>query len=301
MKKFYFKSKEYVKGSVSSIYFTVNTVFWCVLMYPIAFLKWVSPVSLKRFWKSLSIRVAESWISTNNLFIKYILAIRMKVVLPQSLKKNRSYLVISNHRSWVDILALQFSMNGRLPFFRFFIKDNLKWVPFIGLAWKLLDYPFMKRYSKTELLQKPNLKMRDIEAAKEACRKLVGEPASLLIFLEGTRFSKEKRIQLKSKFKNLLPPKVGGATSVLDVLGQQIHSVVDVTIVYPDGVKSFWNMLSGRMRQVVVEVREIEIPEKFRCAGLSHNFELRQEFENWVNQIWEEKDARIAALQLSHG
>jgi len=55
--------------------------------------------------------------------------------------------VISNHQSWVDIPALIQALNRRTPFFKFFLKKELVWVPFLGLAWWALDYPFMKRYT----------------------------------------------------------------------------------------------------------------------------------------------------------
>ncbi len=49
------------------------------------------------------------------------------------LRGDTSYLVISNHQSWVDIPALIQTLNRRTPFFKFFLKKELIWVPF--LAW----------------------------------------------------------------------------------------------------------------------------------------------------------------------
>ena len=57
------------------------------------------------------------------------------------------YLVLSNHRSWVDILVLQSVFRGRIPFLKFFLKQQLIWVPLLGLAWWALDFPFMRRHS----------------------------------------------------------------------------------------------------------------------------------------------------------
>jgi 1-acyl-sn-glycerol-3-phosphate acyltransferase len=41
--------------------------------------------------------------------------------------------------------VLQRIFHGRIPFLKFFLKQELIWVPVIGLAWWALDFPFMKR------------------------------------------------------------------------------------------------------------------------------------------------------------
>ncbi|HCH76877.1 MAG TPA: acyltransferase, partial [Pseudomonas sp.] len=48
---------------------------------------------------------------------------------------HHSYLVTSNHQSWADILVLQYQLNRRMPFLKFFLKQELIWVPVIGLCW----------------------------------------------------------------------------------------------------------------------------------------------------------------------
>lgn len=283
-------------GLLSSLYFFLNTFLWCSLFYPLRLAKFITPKKLHGLWNRLSVHIAENWIATNNFYIKYILRVKIALDMPNTLSRVRSYLVVSNHRSWVDILALQSVFNRQIPFLRFFIKDSLKWVPLLGPVWKALDYPFMKRYSKDEIQKMPWLKGRDLEAAKVACKKLLGKPSSVLIFLEGTRFSVEKSQILKSRFLNLLPPKAGGAMAVLDVLGKQVHSLVDVTIVYPEGVKTIWSLFSGKLSKIVIKVREIEIPPNFLQANLIENAELRKDFENWLLPIWADKDALISQI-----
>ena len=57
------------------------------------------------------------------------------------------YMVNCNHQSWVDIFVLQHVFNGRIPLLKFFLKQQLIWVPVMGLAWWALDFPFMRRHS----------------------------------------------------------------------------------------------------------------------------------------------------------
>jgi 1-acyl-sn-glycerol-3-phosphate acyltransferase len=103
------------------------------------------------------------------------------------------YLVLSNHQSWVDILVLQKVLNRRIPMLKFFLKKELIWVPFLGLAWWALDFPFMKRYSKKFLAANPHLKGKDLDRTKKACEKFKHTPVSVMNFVEGTRFTPGKK------------------------------------------------------------------------------------------------------------
>lgn len=77
--------------------------------------------------------------------------------------------MVSNHQSWVDIPALVQAFNRKTPYFKFFLKQELIWVPFLGLAFWALDYPFMKRYSKAYLARHPEMAGQDLEITKRAC------------------------------------------------------------------------------------------------------------------------------------
>ena len=65
-----------------------------------------------------------------------------------------------NHQSWVDIFALQHLLNRRIPLLKFFLKQQLIYVPVIGIAWWALDFPFMRRHSKAALRKHPELRWR---------------------------------------------------------------------------------------------------------------------------------------------
>ena len=99
-------------------------------------------------------------------------------------------MVIANHQSWVDILVLQRILNHRIPFLKFFLKQELIFVPVLGLAWWALDFPFMKRYSPSQLKKNPKLKGKDIEITKKACSKFKTKPVSVMNFVEGTRYTR---------------------------------------------------------------------------------------------------------------
>jgi len=83
------------------------------------------------------------------------------------LKRRQWYFVVANHQSWVDILVIYNVLNFRVPVGKFFIKNELLYVPVVGLAVYALDFPFMKRYSKETLAKHPELRGKDLETTKK--------------------------------------------------------------------------------------------------------------------------------------
>lgn len=52
----------------------------------------------------------------------------------EGLNKKNWYLLISNHHSWADIVVLCVLFRKHIPMNKYFLKQQLAWVPFIGLA-----------------------------------------------------------------------------------------------------------------------------------------------------------------------
>ncbi|GLR72484.1 acyltransferase [Agaribacter marinus] len=213
------------------------------------------------------------------------------------------YLVIANHQSWVDILSLQRVFNKKIPFLKFFLKKNLIFVPFLGLAWWGLDFPFMQRYSKQFLKKHPHLKGKDLETTKKACKKFSYKPVSVMNFVEGTRYTPQKANK-KATFNHLLSPKAGGVAFVLSAMKEQLTHIVDVTIYYPHGVPSFWDFASGKVSRIVVRVNTIRISKLFDDGTFSENYftddQQRATFQSWLNSQWKQKDKALADLRKEY-
>jgi 1-acyl-sn-glycerol-3-phosphate acyltransferase len=197
----------------------------------------------------------------------------------------------------VDILILHRVFNRRIPLLKFFIKQELFWVPVLGQIWWLLDFPFMKRYSRAFLEKNPHLKGRDLEITKRACRKFREIPISVMSFVEGTRFSLEKHLKQGSPFVHLLKPRGGGAAMVLSTMGEQIHNIIDVTIAYPHGMKSFWAFLCGKVKEVRVKVETLPIGELV-CGEYLRDHDCRRCVQEWLNERWQLKDQTMASFCL---
>jgi len=252
--------------------------------------------ALNRVRKFLA-RLPVVWISINNGVFTLMRITEWRIEIPPGLNRNGCYLVLSNHQSWVDVLVLQRAFNRQLPFFRFFVKSTLIWLPFFGQVWWALDMPFMKRYSRQQLEQNPELKGRDLENAQQACEKFRDIPVSMMNFPEGTRFTVSKRDRAEVPYRNLLEPRIGGIGQVLFALADELDTLIDVTIIFPGRDRAttptLWQLVSGQIPKIVVQAREVAIPDTLRGRNFRTDPEFRRELEQSVNQLWLEKDELI--------
>ncbi|MEW5910618.1 MAG: acyltransferase, partial [Thermodesulfobacteriota bacterium] len=283
-------------GALSAFLLGLNTIIWSIPLFAVTLLKLVLPVG---FWRKLCARgltlIADGWIFLNNTTIALTKRIRWEINGTEGLYLNKRYLVFSNHQSWMDILVLQKIFFRKIPFLKFFLKKELIWFPVMGQAWWALDMPFMKRYSASFLEKHPHLKGQDLEVTRKACEKFKTMPVSVMNFVEGTRFSHAKHKKQKSPYKNLLKPKSGGIAFALGVLGDQIDNILNVTIVYPKGPKSFWAFLSGKVNEIKVKVESLPVSKEL-LGDYIRDHEYRERFHQWINGIWKEKDRTIEEM-----
>jgi len=242
--------------------------------------------------------IAETWAELDKLIFARLTPTHWDIRGGAGLRGDTSYLVIGNHQSWVDIPALIQSFNRKTPFFKFFLKKELIWVPFLGLAWWALDYPFMKRYSKAFLEKHPQLKGQDLAITRRACEKFKRLPVTVVNYLEGTRCTPAKQAQQGSPYRHLLKPKAGGVAFVLAALGEQLDAVLDVTVVYPhQTIPGFWDLACGRVPRVIVDIQPRRLEPALWQGDYENDPQFREHVQGWVSRLWTEKDARIAALR----
>ena len=247
-----------------------------------------------------NIQITNSWLSVNNWLIDHVLPnTQWDISIDENLQLSMQgrYLMTCNHQSWVDTTVNQYFGLTRMPLTRFFTKWELIFIPFVGQAFKILGFPMMKRHSKAQIEKKPALKDRDMEEARKACQQLLSQPFTLLNYLEGTRFTKEKHDQQQSPYQHLLKPKAGGLALALNILGDQIDALVDMTIVYPDGVPGYSEFWLGEVPRIAVNLRKINIPDWVLGGNYEDDAEYRERFQQWVHELWLEKDQLIESMQ----
>ncbi|MDC3216992.1 acetyltransferase [Gammaproteobacteria bacterium] len=254
--------------------------------------------------KSLKIKLSKIS-NTIGEYTVYGLKIIMKIMHRDSMQifddnefnKNQWYMAVSNHQSWADIFILLVAAHNRIPLLKFFMKKELAWIPFIFLANKTLNMPFVNRHSKKQLEKNPNLMFKDYENTLMACKRFQRSPSTIFSYAEGTRNNSKKHKAQNSPYKNLLIPRVGGIATALSAM-PNIDVLVDYSVVYKSDKRGAWAFLKGDMGDVKVSVKKYTIPENLKNKNYSTDEEYRKNFKIWIEAIWEEKDKEIERLKF---
>jgi 1-acyl-sn-glycerol-3-phosphate acyltransferase len=276
----------------------LNTFIWFAPLFLLAIVKLILPVEkVRRVVSRWLMAMAENWISGNALILSGRGSRAWQPHGAEELEREGWYLVLANHQTWVDIVVLQVAFNRRIPLLKFFIKQQLIWFPLLGIGFWALDMPFMKRFSPSYLAKNPEKKGSDLEATRKACEKFRKTPTSVINFVEGTRFSEEKRDKRNSPYRNLLVPRAGGIAVALSSMGEIFDRIVDVTLVYENGVPKFWDMVCGHRVDVTIDVRCRNIDHSLVQGDYENDRKFRRKMHRWLGEIWEEKDARIDEIK----
>lgn len=287
----------FVRGFLALALLMLNTLFWCTLLFAFSLVKLVLPFpAVRRRIDPVLNGIATLWIACNSGWMRLTQRTEWDVQGLDALHYKGWYLVNCNHQSWTDIFVLQHLLNRRIPMLKFFLKQQLIYVPVIGLAWWALDFPFMRRHGKAQLRKNPELRTQDAEATRRACEKFALVPTSVMNFAEGTRFTAQKHRSQSSPYRNLLKPKAGALALALKAMGGHFNSLIDVTIAYPGGAPNFWQFLCGRAPRIVVRMRELPIPAAFCAGDYSADPTFRVDFQRWLSGLWEHKDREIDSL-----
>ena len=283
-----------VLGAVVVVLMVLNTVAWGIPLYAGILIKVLVPAeSFRRRWTGWLLDLTAGWTRCNGLIYRLAPPIRFEMSGFEGLRQDGSYLVVANHQSWSDIVLMQHLFTGRIPYLRFFSKRELLKLPIIGGALWGLDFPLMHRHSTKAMTRNPALRTDDLEATRAACERYRGRPVSIVIFLEGTRCTADKHAAQKSPYRNLLRPRAGGLAFSIDSMGDQFDTLLDVTIVYPEGNSGFKDLVCGRLRHVVFDVRPRPIPPDLLGRDYLSDPRYRRQMQNWLTGIWEDKDQHI--------
>ena len=284
----------HIRGSLTLLSYIVFTTLIFFIILFVAIVKLLMPVKGVRNFcgRILDGLASTGWVFCANLTHRLLTRTRFEVHGRGNIKLNRWCLLISNHQTWVDILVLIRVFYRKLPPYKFFIKKELLWMPLMGIAFLALDFPIMRRYSKSFIEKNPHLKGQDLEATRRACEKFKTQPVTIMNFPEGTRFMEEKHKKQQSPYKRLLKPRAGGTALVLYAMGEVLEQILDVTIVYPRGVPGLWDYFCGRTPEIIVDIRRLRVSPDL-VGNYFADPDFRVDFRKWLNAFWEEKDTRI--------
>ncbi|MES2884424.1 MAG: acetyltransferase [Pseudomonadota bacterium] len=271
-------------------------LLWTIgTMIPGILLKLVPVFAVQRAGARYCVWCARRWVGTNQLIFRLLHELPRadgygELSLDGTLDPSKSYLLVSNHQSWADILVLFNCFHGRVPFLRFFLKQDLIYVPIIGVVCWAMDFPFMTRRSGAA----------DIATTRRACEVYKLDPVTVVNFLEGTRFTEAKHAAKQSPFKRLLRPKAAGLSYTLNAMGEQFEGLIDVTVVYrPTTRPLVWSWLCGEQNRVRVVAAVKPLPAELFNGDYAQDASFRSAFQAWVNALWTAKDAALGRLRPS--
>ncbi|MGF1754788.1 acyltransferase [Vibrio makurazakiensis] len=286
---------------VNVLFVTLNTAITALVVSVFALIKLILPFSVvqtactrlanKQFWL---------WATLNLWMLNVNNDIKWEIEGGDELSLQEWYLMMSNHLSWADIVIVSSVLKDKIPMTKFFLKHDLLYVPFVGLACWGLDMPFMKRHSREYLLRHPERRNDDFDAIQKACKKFQKAPTTLVNFVEGTRASQEKMATAKTPYQHLLKPKTGGLAFALSAMGPILDGVVDITLAYPENQASpFVDMLKGNLTSVVVRVKLHPMDENVNGDYFTDKA-FKRRFHGWLNNEWKEKDEYLKTVYEKH-
>lgn len=284
-----------VKGLLTLFLFCISLLFNAFLVIFSALFLFVIPT--KRWKKAYQLhylqRLPELFDFCNTQIMRISTTGHWDIAGTGALKQDGWYLLVSNHRSWIDIVVLGKAFSRKIPPLKFFMKKELLWqLPFAGLACYALGYPFMSRHSHAEIKKNPALKGKDVATTKKACEKLKDLPSTMVNFAEGTRFTKHKKERQDSPFQHLLKPRAGGAAVVLQELHQTMTGILNVTIVYAPKMPNFWEFCCGNFGKIIVRYEVLPVTENL-IGDYENDRNFRPQLQQWFNEIWERNDHLI--------
>ncbi|MBU2643584.1 1-acyl-sn-glycerol-3-phosphate acyltransferase [bacterium] len=289
--------QDIIRGVLPLIFITLNLSIWILPLVILALLKLMIPLpALRRGLYRLMIGIYILAVRVDDFLFHTVLKIRFDVDPLEDLSADKNYLLISNHQSWADVLVYQSILINRTPIIKFIVKQELLYLPLIGLICWAYEYPRVHRKSFQSKPDPGNSRKDDLKTLR---RKLadVGQKGSAIInFAEGTRFTDQKRIKYDSPYEHLLKPRSGGFYFILNTFGHQIDSVLDFTIAYDCSKPVFFKFLGKRCPRVMVRVTQIPMADLLHeVAGEDDQLDFNK-VDAWLKARWIEKDRIIGTL-----
>ena len=233
-------------------------------------------------------RLQDRWAAWNFRAVRFIFGLDFIADGQESIAPG-PVILISRHVSLIDTLLPSWFVTRQVGLtVRYVLKKELLLDPALDVAGNRLPNHFVDRGAVDN--------ERDLEAIRGLGSNLA-EDEAVLIYPEGTRFSKQKRDRYLARFarrtgrvaeiasglKNVLPPRPGGTLALLE------GSSADVVVLAHRGLEGFaqvrdmWKggIVGSRIDLSFRRITRSEIPEG-RSERVTWLFEIWREIDDWV-------------------
>ena len=207
------------------------------------------------------------------------ISVKNRDVIP----KNQPYIIVANHYSWVDIVILYAIIFTQSQSFVFVMKRSLIKIPMIGVVCWGLGHP---------LLYRGKSRRKNLEILSEGARKSCIYNHGILIFPEGTRYTKVD--SYPQDYQSLLKPRTVGFECIVKNMISQMNNeqkaasakvpVLDVSLRYSVKEHGIWDFL-GRKAGSVYVYSEL-------------HYITQEEAKPWLLETWVRKDQWLTEGQF---
>ncbi len=196
-------------------------------------------------------------------------------------------LIFVRHASVADVLLPAIVLSNRLGLrLRYVLKEELIWDPCLDVVGHRLRNVFVARDSDDS--------DRQIRAVRALATDL-GPKDGVVIFPEGTRFSKARLAKLQKRcvdragdYAHVLPPRPGGPLGLIaEAKGADIVVLSHVGL---EGIRRFGDLIRGALINATWRVKLERLP----AAQVPRQDEARYE---WLHQTWRGVDAFVGSLE----
>ncbi len=270
-------ARQHLRAAICVTAITLNLTFWALLL--LVLLPAKAAPRTRAWFRRVAARIYRAAVRVDNVLLRRVSRASW-LARELSLDAARPHIVLSNHRSWADILLVQSLIATRGPIVTFLSKRELLYVPIFGLIILAFDFPVLRRRSRHGA-DPAGRRDDDRRRVTDAAAALLGSPAAILSFAEGTRFTVAKCEALGGPYRRLLPPRAGGLAAMIEALAPGGGSIVDLTLAYPRP-STFWEFLGGAAGSVEVAWETIPI------ATVKPD-----EAASWLNDRWRRKEESL--------
>ena len=112
-----------IQGMIHIIILFAYTGVLGIFLFPLAILKILIPIkSWRKLLYFISLGIANIWMTITLKMIDITMNIKWDFSYSGEYATNEWYLVLSNHKSWIDIIVLMKLLHKKIPFLKFFLK-----------------------------------------------------------------------------------------------------------------------------------------------------------------------------------
>lgn len=273
---------------ISFLVIVVNLALCSLPLIALSLIKLAIPAARPAAYATMA-RIYRAAVRVDDWWLQRVVGVSWNQPLGE-LDIGRTFIVLANHRSWLDVFLIQSAFAKQGLIVKFLTKREIVYLPILGLIVWAFDFPLLRRRARSGEDRQAR-RDRDRRSILEACKIARRSPAALLIFAEGTRFTTAKHRRLSSPYEHLLPTRPAGFTIAIEALSESIAGVIDLTLICPQRL-DFWGFLGGTAEKLYIE-SSLFSPRQLptTTAGLS----------DWLRNRWLLKDRRLHEVALAHG